>query len=181
MSSSNSRRTHSSSASKMSIQSSSAEVLCVTAPGVAVTESTVGICAAIAGPLDSSVDGRGLLRFGRRDLDPAGLGPLGDRDDQAEYAGVVGRLDLLEVEVVPEDQLAAERAAGSFAGQDLPVPAGNWALGLDGQHVPFDIEVDALLGYAGQVELDDEPVSLPPRVHRHQGRSGGGAGPLPGE
>jgi len=61
----------------------------------------------------SGVDGVPVLTLAA-DRDLSGLGLLGHRDLQGEHAGVVAGVDVLGVEVVAEDQLAAEHAAGPF-------------------------------------------------------------------
>ena len=48
------------------------------------------------------------------DLDLAGLGLLGDRHDEPQHAVAVGGLDLVEVEVVAEHELAAVGAADAL-------------------------------------------------------------------
>ena len=53
------------------------------------------------------------------DLDPAGLGLLGDGDGQREYAIFVGGADLVTVQALSEEQLAAELALGPFRDLDL--------------------------------------------------------------
>jgi hypothetical protein len=55
------------------------------------------------------------------------------------------------------------------------------ALGLHGELVTIDRQVDGLRVDPGQVEGDDELVTLPVRVHRHDGRSQRGAEQLPGQ
>jgi hypothetical protein len=56
---------------------------------------------------------------------------------------------VIQVEVVAEDQLAAERAADALGGEHLPVAVAGDALGLDGKDVALDVEVDALRADAG--------------------------------
>src|SRR3712207_7669418 len=46
---------------------------------------------------------------------------LGDRHDEPQHAAVVAGLDLVEVQVVAEHELAAERAARALGGEHLPV------------------------------------------------------------
>src|SRR4051794_13875107 len=53
---------------------------------------------------------RGVLA----DLDPPGLGPLGDRDPQGQHAGVISGLDVVGVQALAEEQLAAEHAERPF-------------------------------------------------------------------
>ena len=60
-------------------------------------------------------------------------------------------------------------------------PVDGCALGSDGQHVAFDVEVDALGVDAGQIELHDELVAVAPRVHGHGRRTGHGPEDLLGE
>src|SRR5689334_3597630 len=121
----------------------------------------------------SGLDG-GVLLLAAGDFDLAGLGLLGDGDNQAEYAVVVVGFDVVEVEVVAEDELAVERAADSFGGEHLPVAVAAYPFGLDGEHVAFDVQVDAFGAHPGEVELDDEPVTFTPGVHGHDRRSVGG-------
>jgi hypothetical protein len=64
---------------------------------------------------------------------------------------------------------------GALGCEALPVAVAGHALGLDGQHVALDVDVDAVAADARQVELDDEPVALAPGVHRHHGGAVGGA------
>src|SRR4051794_37257426 len=77
-------------------------------------------------------------------LDLPGLRLLRDRHRQPHDAAFVARLDPLEVEVVAENELAAEPAARTFRGEHLPVTVARDALGADGQDVALDVEVDAL-------------------------------------
>src|SRR4051812_17362737 len=77
----------------------------------------------------SGLDRRPALVAGARDLDLAGLGLLRDRHGQPQDAGVVGRLDVVEVEVVAEHQLSAEPAARPLGGEHLPVAVARQALG----------------------------------------------------
>ena len=68
---------------------------------------------------------------------------------------------------------------GRSASDELRVAGPGWALGPDGDHVAFHVDVDRVLADAGQVELDVEAVTLAPGVHQH-GR-GSGQGALRGE
>jgi hypothetical protein len=116
-----------------------------------------------------------------RDLDLAGLGLLGDGHDQAQHAGVVARLDPLQVEVVAQHQLPAERAARPLGREHLPVAVAGDPLGPHGEHVALDVQVDAVAAHARQVELEHEAVTLAPGVHRHDCGTVGGAQQLVGQ
>src|SRR5689334_528275 len=70
----------------------------------------VGAAASSTTEAGSGLDGRPVGLADAADLDLARLGLLGDRDGQAQDAGVVGRLDPVEVEVVAEHELTAEPA-----------------------------------------------------------------------
>jgi hypothetical protein len=111
-----------------------------------------------------------------RDLDLPRLRPLGDRDPQPQDTGVVVGRYLVQVEVVPEHELAAEQAGGPLGSQHLALAAAWRPFGLDGQHVPLDVDVQGLGLDAGQVELDQERVAVSPGIHRHHGRTRRGAG-----
>ena len=53
------------------------------------------------------------------DLDLAGLGLLGDGDGQGEHAIFVGGAQVVSVEALSEEQLAAEFTLGPFGDLDL--------------------------------------------------------------
>jgi len=135
-------------------------------------------CAADAnlGAPDFSVDEHGWRPPVKLMRGPPRLGLLGDRDGQPQHAGVVVRLDAVEVEVVTEDELPAEQALRPLGGERLPVAVARRALRLDGQDVALHVDVERVRGDPGQVELDDEAVPLAPCVHRHDRRARRGAG-----
>ena len=168
--SSNSRRTHSSSATSRSIQRFSAVVTsCVTASASSGAPECSGNDMAMH-LRPSGADGSGFLGR-RRHLDLARLGPLGDRDGQPEHAGVVAGLDPLEVEVVAEDQLAAEQPGGRSAASNSQSPSRRRALARTVSTLRSTSRSSVSGLHAGQVELDDERVALPPGVHRHDRRA----------
>ena len=68
---------------------------------------------------DGTGDDRLSYIGGVGDLDPAGLGLVGDGDRQAEHAVFVGGADVVTVEAFPEEQLTAEVALGPFGDLDL--------------------------------------------------------------
>lgn len=87
----------------------------------------------------------------------AGLGLLGDRDAQAQHAGVVRRLDALHIEGLAEEELPRERTRGPFVDEDLPASLGRGLpLRPDGEHVPLDVQVDGVRLHTGQVEVHPE-------------------------
>src|SRR5215212_2441503 len=131
------------------------------------------------GPNGSGLDGRVLLA--PRDVDLAGLRALGYRNGQPQHAALIGRLDVLQVQVVAQHQLAAEDAPRPLGRQHLPVTVAWHPLCSHRQNVALDVEVDRVLRHTGQVELDPEGVALAPGIHRHHGRSVGGAEQLSGE
>src|SRR5581483_9392796 len=100
----------------------------------------------------------------------------GNGDLQGQDAGVVAGSDVLGVEVVAEDQLAAEHTARPLGGDQLGVAGSGRSLGPAGDHVAFDVQIDRVGVDAGQVELDMEGVAVAPRIHRHDRRPGEGAG-----
>ena len=53
------------------------------------------------------------------DLDLAGLGLFGDGDGQGEHTIFVGGAEVVTVEALSEEQLAAELALGPFGDLDL--------------------------------------------------------------
>src|SRR5207244_3387281 len=84
--------------------------------------------------LASGVDGLPVLALAA-DHDLAGLGLLSDRDPQRQHAAVVAGGDVLGVQVVAQDQLPAEHAAGPFSGKHLRLAVAGRALGLHGDDV----------------------------------------------
>ena len=100
---------------------------------------------------------RGRLLVGEVDRDSSGLRSLGDRKPQGEHAIGVAGIDAVGVEALAEEQLAAERALGAFADEQLdPVDRVATPLGVDGEDVPLDRELDRSRVDAREVELDDE-------------------------
>src|ERR1044072_5872735 len=89
------------------------------------------LCAAPAAT-GSGFDRR-VVRRALADHDLARLGPLGDRHDKTQQPTVVVRLDVLEIQVVPEHELAAEGASNAFGGEHLPVAVAGDAFGPDGE------------------------------------------------
>jgi hypothetical protein len=74
------------------------------------------------------------------------------------------------IEVVAEDQLAAEHTAGTFTGDHLA--AGARSLSFDRDHIALDVKIDAGRVYARQIELDVEGLCFPLGVHRdYEGRA----------
>src|SRR3546814_12521875 len=105
----------------------------------------------------SGLDGGALLALAdRRDLDLAGTRLLSHRDGEAEHAGVIGRLDSVEVQVVTQHQLATEGALAAFGGEHLPVAVARRPLGAAGQHVALDAQVDGVDVHSGTVELETD-------------------------
>ena len=87
------------------------------------------------------------------DLDLAGLGLLGDGDGEREHAVFVGGADVVTVQALAEEQLAAELALGPFRDLDLI------ALGADpgarrphGEEILLHGQLDEAGIDAGQVE-----------------------------
>ena len=110
----------------------------------------------------------------RSDLDPAWLRALGDRDRQRQDALLVRGLDPAAVERVAEQELAAERPLRPLLDDDLIALLGREPpLGGDREHVLVAGEVDRVGVHAGQVEVHEEPVVTPVRVHREAARRGG--------
>ena len=68
---------------------------------------------------DGAGDDRLSYIGGVGDLDPAGLGFLGDWDGQGEHTVLVGGADAVTVEAFPEEHLAAELTLGPFGDLDL--------------------------------------------------------------
>ena len=94
------------------------------------------------------------------DLDPAGLGLLGDGDGQGEHTVFVGGADVVTVEAFPEEQLAAEVALGPLGDLDLvalrPHPA---ARRPHGEEILLHGQLDEAAIHPGKVEVDRELVA----------------------
>src|SRR5690606_3897415 len=95
---------------------------------------------------------------------------FGDGDAHGQHARVVARLHPVDVERVPEEQLPGERPTWTFPDLDVvAVAVVRFALGLDGEHVALDVQVDRVGRDTRQVELDDVLVPGTVGVHRHRG------------
>ena len=94
---------------------------------------------------------------------------------------MVGSLDPVGVEILAENQLAAEDSAWPLGRQHFAVRVDGRALSAHSHHVALDVEVQRVPVDAWQVEFDEERIAFTPRVHRHHRRSGGGAQHLLGE
>src|ERR1044072_9228506 len=109
-----------------------------------------------------------LARLACRDLDLARLRLLGDRDPQGQDSGLIGRGQVVRVERLPKEQLAAENAVTALV--DDPLSAvGLWglALGMDGHHVLLDREIDRVRADAWKIQVDYEMTVLAVSRHRH--------------
>src|SRR5690606_21237053 len=75
---------------------------------------------------------------------------------------------------VAEEELAGERAGGTLCHEGLRVLGGRGAaLGPHVQDIALDVQLDRLGVDAGEVEVDEELVTRPVRVHRHGGCTAG--------
>src|SRR4029079_1716259 len=82
-------------------------------------------------PPCSGVDGVLVIAL-TGDGDLPRLGPLGDRDVQGQHPRVVAGGNVLGIEVVAENQLAAEHAPRTFGGDQFGVAGARGTFGLDG-------------------------------------------------
>src|SRR4051794_8379013 len=120
-----------------------------------------------SGGAGAGVDGLGAVLAGADGHLPR-LRCLGNRDAHGEHALVVVGLDVAGVEGLAEEQLAAERASGPLGYDHLvALPGLPGSLGLYGEHVLLDLEVDAVGLDPGQVEVDVEAVAPPVGIDRH--------------
>ncbi|VXB89345.1 hypothetical protein CITRIK5_70169 [Citricoccus sp. K5] len=124
-----------------------------------------------------------LLRLARRlHLDPPRLRMLRHRYANGENPRLVASSDGSGIELLTEDDLAAEHTAWLLRGQHLGAFGGPWgSLGPDSQGVALDPEIDGVRVHPGQVERDGELVTLPPGFQRHGRGPGAGAQHLLGE
>src|SRR4029450_3171799 len=103
---------------------------------------------------------RGLTS--RLDLDLARLCLLRHWNAQFQHAGVVGRLDVVEVEGVAEDELATEHATRTLRRDQLIGRLPCRPVSSNRQHVALDVELDRVTINARKVELHVEDFPIAP-------------------
>lgn len=86
---------------------------------------------------------------------------------QGQYPSVVARLDVVGVEGVTHEQLPGKHSAGALGDLQVGIVAvGRGALGLDGEHVAFDVNVDRGGVHAGQIEVRINMAGNAATAHR---------------
>jgi hypothetical protein len=106
-----------------------------------------------------------LRRAADGDLHPLGLGRFGHRHRYGENAVVVGGVNVIGVQAVAKEQLAAERPVWSL-GDDplLTLCLRGLPLGVHRQDVLLDRQIDRRGIDTRQVEPNDEPLAVAVRV-----------------
>jgi hypothetical protein len=75
------------------------------------------------------------------DRDLAWLGSLCDRNAEPQYALLIGGFDAVGVQILTENQLAAEYSAWPLSGEHLAIRIDGWTFGTNSHYVAFDVEV----------------------------------------
>jgi hypothetical protein len=105
------------------------------------------------------------------DRDAARLGGLEHRHADGEHAVVVAGLEVVGVQSLTEEDLAAEHALRPLADdQLLRRRAVEGPARGDARHVLLDRQLHRGGVHAGKVEVDVQVVALPIGVHRHRAR-----------
>ncbi len=79
------------------------------------------------------------------DRDLARLGSLCHRNTEPQHALLIGGFDPVGVEVVAENQLAAEYSAWPLGGEHLAIRVDGRTFGTNGHDVALDVEVQRVL------------------------------------
>jgi hypothetical protein len=106
------------------------------------------------------------------DFDLAGFACFSHWDAEQEYAAIEVSGQLNGVQVLPQEELPAEVARGSFVDYELIAVFMQWfAVCPHGDHVAFYADLDVSWVNTGHVHGDQEPISAAECLHGQGSRA----------